>query len=550
MVFFNYSTMQMAAKVVYYGPGLCGKTTNLQWIYDHTSNDSRGEMVSLATETDRTLFFDLLPIDVGSIAGFSTRIQLYTVPGQVFYNTTRKLVLKGVDGVVFVADSQKPMVQANIESFQNLEENLAEMGLSLDTVPVVLQFNKRDLPSICTVEEMNESLNRGNWPYCEASALNGSGVLDTLKMISKATLMALKKRLTKGRPETATPAVKRPAVAAPAPPPRPSMAPPPPRPAPPPVRPAQTGASTGPFAVPGYDPPAPDPRFESQSGIHREPLREALPPLDPLPAYPSRPAPEPMPEPASFENVFSSFELTPDAAPAEPVLAPIQPAPAERQSGQFTPSQLSSSQHDSSQYSSSQYNSSQAASPGSSLTGSGPRPDPFGPPPAFPSAPPAPSYAPAPPAQDFSPAPSYSSPSGMPPAFRDVATAPAPARAETPAPAAALPGAKPRPKSSGLDALAELEKLRKEAFTPKPAAARPAPSAEPRNGKQEISRELRLLMSRNNFNRARRFSLTVQLEDAEHRPVDVARHIHVDLDDVSSLEQLLLRLDIALQSSA
>ncbi len=219
MVFFNYSTMQMAAKVVYYGPGLCGKTTNLQWIYDHTSNDSRGEMVSLATETDRTLFFDLLPIDVGSIAGFSTRIQLYTVPGQVFYNTTRKLVLKGVDGVVFVADSQRPMVQANIESFQNLEENLAEMGLSLDTVPVVLQFNKRDLPSICTVEEMNESLNRGSWPFCEASALNGSGVLDTLKMISKATLMALKKRLTKGRPETTTPAVKRPAVAPPAPPP-------------------------------------------------------------------------------------------------------------------------------------------------------------------------------------------------------------------------------------------------------------------------------------------------------------------------------------------
>jgi len=125
MVFFNYSTMQMAAKVVYYGPGLCGKTTNLQWIFEHTSTDSRGEMVSLATETDRTLFFDLLPIDVGSIAGFSTRIQLYTVPGQVFYNTTRKLVLKGVDGVVFVADSQKPMLQANTESFQNLEENLA-----------------------------------------------------------------------------------------------------------------------------------------------------------------------------------------------------------------------------------------------------------------------------------------------------------------------------------------------------------------------------------------------------------------------------------------
>ncbi len=155
MVFFNYSTMQMAAKVVYYGPGLCGKTTNLHYIYQHTTGESRGEMVSLETETDRTLFFDLLPIDVGSIAGFNTRIQLYTVPGQVFYNTTRKLVLKGVDGVVFVADSQRAMLQTNIESFRNLEENLAEMGLAVDTLPLVLQFNKRDLADICSVDEMN-----------------------------------------------------------------------------------------------------------------------------------------------------------------------------------------------------------------------------------------------------------------------------------------------------------------------------------------------------------------------------------------------------------
>jgi mutual gliding-motility protein MglA len=522
MVFFNYSTMQMAAKVVYYGPGLCGKTTNLQWIYDHTSNDSRGEMVSLATETDRTLFFDLLPIDVGSIAGFSTRIQLYTVPGQVFYNTTRKLVLKGVDGVVFVADSQRPMVQANIESFQNLEENLAEMGLSLDTVPVVLQFNKRDLPSICTVEEMNESLNRGNWPYCEASALNGSGVLDTLKMISKATLMALKKRLTKGRPETTTPAVKRPAVAAPAPPPspsRPSMPPPPPRPAPaaapPPARPAPlTGASTGPFAVPSFDSPSPEPRFESQSGLHREPSREALPPLDssfgasssfdPLPSL------EPLPEPASFENVFSSFELTPDAAPTEPVLAPIQPAPS------FDPP-------------------SRSYEPPARSFESRPAP----PAPAAPA--PAPSFA--------APPPAAPAPAAAPPPAAPRPAAPSSFQSIETAPMAAKPAAPPRPKATGLDALAELEKLRKEAFTPPRAKPAGAPAAAI-NGKQEIARELRLLMSRNNFNRARRFSLTVQLEDAEHRPVDVARHLHVDLDDVSSLEQLLLRLDIALQSSA
>ncbi len=175
MVFFNYSTMQMAAKVVYYGPGLCGKTTNLHYIYQHTTQESRGEMVSLETETDRTLFFDLLPIDVGSIAGFNTRIQLYTVPGQVFYNTTRKLVLKGVDGVVFVADSQRAMLQTNAESFRNLEDNLAEMGLTVDTLPLVLQFNKRDLADICTVEEMNAALNRHNWPWFESSARDGHG---------------------------------------------------------------------------------------------------------------------------------------------------------------------------------------------------------------------------------------------------------------------------------------------------------------------------------------------------------------------------------------
>src|SRR6266581_8554679 len=154
MVFFNYATMQMAAKIVYYGPGLCGKTTNLHHIYSKTSPQSRGEMVSLETETDRTLFFDLLPIDVGVIGGFKTRLQLYTVPGQVFYNTTRKLVLKGVDGIVFVADSQRPMLEANAESFKNLRDNLREIGLEIEDIPLVIQINKRDLPSISTVEEM------------------------------------------------------------------------------------------------------------------------------------------------------------------------------------------------------------------------------------------------------------------------------------------------------------------------------------------------------------------------------------------------------------
>jgi hypothetical protein len=195
MAFFNYSTMQMTAKIVYYGPGLGGKTTNLEFIHKHTTDDSRGEMVSLQTQTDRTLFFDLLPMEVGTIAGFRTRIQLYTVPGQVFYNTTRKLVLKGVDGVVFVADSQRPMLQANRESLFNLDENLGTLGLSTTTMPLVLQYNKRDLDETCDVEELNDLLNDGNWPHFEASALFGDGVFETLQGITRLTLLALKKQL-------------------------------------------------------------------------------------------------------------------------------------------------------------------------------------------------------------------------------------------------------------------------------------------------------------------------------------------------------------------
>ena len=197
MVFFNYATMQMAAKIVYYGPGLCGKTTNLHVIYGRTAPTSRGEMVCLETETDRTLFFDLLPLDVGVIGGFKTRLQLYTVPGQVFYNTTRKLVLKGVDGIVFVADSQRPMRDPNVESLKNLRENLAEIGLTLETVPRVFQYNKRDLPNILSLDELNESLNPdGSVEFHEASATNGTGVFETLKAISKLTLRSLKGRMT------------------------------------------------------------------------------------------------------------------------------------------------------------------------------------------------------------------------------------------------------------------------------------------------------------------------------------------------------------------
>jgi len=226
MVFFNYATMQMAAKIVYYGPGLCGKTTNLHHIYGRTAPDSRGEMVSLETETDRTLFFDLLPLDVGVISGFKTRVQLYTVPGQVFYNTTRKLVLKGVDGIVFVADSQRAMKDANIESFANLKTNLAEIGVSLDEVPLAFQYNKRDLANILSVEELDEALNRDKTHESyEASAILGQGVFETLKAISRLTLRSLKKRMSgEDRPSrpTTPPAPKPPPPREAAPPPVPS----------------------------------------------------------------------------------------------------------------------------------------------------------------------------------------------------------------------------------------------------------------------------------------------------------------------------------------
>lgn len=213
MVFFNYATMQMAAKIVYYGPGLCGKTTNLHHIYAKTSPQSRGEMVSLETETDRTLFFDLLPIDVGVIGGFKTRLQLYTIPGQVFYNTTRKLVLKGVDGLVFVADSQVAMLDANLESFKNLRENLGEIGLSIDEIPLVLQLNKRDLPNIASVDAVVDVIDpEHKFDFVEAVASRGDGVFETLKVISKLTLRTLRRRMTGEEPARAT--MRRPAAEA------------------------------------------------------------------------------------------------------------------------------------------------------------------------------------------------------------------------------------------------------------------------------------------------------------------------------------------------
>ena len=193
MTFINYASREINCKIVYYGPGLCGKTTNLQYIFDSTAPQARGKLISLATETDRTLFFDFMPLELGTVRGFKTRFHLYTVPGQVFYDASRKLILKGVDGVVFVADSQEERMDANIESLENLEDNLKTQGYDLMQVPYVLQLNKRDLPSAVPVEELKAELLKKEEPVFEAVAADGTGVFDTLKAVAKQVLTELRK---------------------------------------------------------------------------------------------------------------------------------------------------------------------------------------------------------------------------------------------------------------------------------------------------------------------------------------------------------------------
>ena len=193
MSFINYMAREINCKIVYYGPGLCGKTTNLQYIYEKTNPNAKGKMISLATETERTLFFDFLPLSLGEIRGFKTRFHLYTVPGQVFYDASRKLILKGVDGVIFVADSQIERLEANQESVDNLKGNLAEQGYSLEKLPYVVQYNKRDLPNVVDVEELRALLNPTGVPDYEAVARTGPGVFETLKAVSKQVLTELKK---------------------------------------------------------------------------------------------------------------------------------------------------------------------------------------------------------------------------------------------------------------------------------------------------------------------------------------------------------------------
>jgi signal recognition particle receptor subunit beta len=194
VVLFNYGTKEITAKVVYYGPGLCGKTTNLQFIYDSLPSNNKSKMLSLATKTDRTLFFDFLPLDLGKIRGMRTKVQLYTVPGQVYYNSTRQLVLKGADGIVFVADSQESALDANLESLQNLEDNLKRQGIRIREIPLVIQYNKRDLPTAMPVADLDRDLNKLGVPRFESVATTGIGVEEALKGITHLVLAHLVKK--------------------------------------------------------------------------------------------------------------------------------------------------------------------------------------------------------------------------------------------------------------------------------------------------------------------------------------------------------------------
>lgn len=299
MVQINFGQREVSCKVVFYGPGMSGKTTNLEIIHKKAPKDAVGEMVSIATETDRTLYFDFLPLDLGQVAGMRTKFQLYTVPGQIYYNATRKLVLQGVDGVIFVADSNPDKMAENLESFQNLKDNFAEMGLTVDDIPVVLQYNKRDLPNALSVADLNAQMNPNNYPTYEACARDGKGVFATLKEISRLVIEKLNKEHAPAanRRRTAnnlTPA--QPAVTVSAAPMASAPAPAPAAPAPAPPRPA----------APAYPrPPA------LAGGVNPTPgLRPAMSaaPAPALPSGPPRPVP---PNPAANRKVPLAPSHTP-----------------------------------------------------------------------------------------------------------------------------------------------------------------------------------------------------------------------------------------------
>ncbi len=297
MASINYAAREINVKIVYYGPGLSGKTTNLQVIHRKVPPEFKSDMVSLATETDRTLFFDFLPLDLGKIKGFSTKFQLYTVPGQVYYNATRKLVLRGVDGIVFVADSGQDKIEENLESFQNLEDNLAEYGYKRESIPIIIQYNKRDLPNALPVQELERYVNKYNLPCGEAVANKGIGVFDSLKLIGKIVIDYLNKKYSRGS-RGSSGASPRPM------PPRPQAAPP--RPAPPPP-PRMQQPSPAQYNQLGQQPKMPPQRPPFQGG---QPLQQQqqyppqmrqqsapaprMAPPQPVAMPPKRPVPQPM----------------------------------------------------------------------------------------------------------------------------------------------------------------------------------------------------------------------------------------------------------------
>jgi len=275
MVSINYATREITCKIVYYGPGLSGKTTNLIYVHKKVPATTKGKMISLATEADRTLYFDFLPINIGQINGFSAKFQLYTVPGQVYYNATRKLVLRGADGLVFVADSQADKMDENIESLTNLQENLVEYGYDIDELPIVIQYNKRDLPGALPVPELEAKLNPKKWPCFEGEAVNGRGVFDTLKMIIKVVLEKAKNTKSgtsaekKAAPETPpeTPVAETPPPAEPSA--EPPVAPAAEAPAPSVGEPAATPPEQPPAEAPGPD-LVRQPAYDAETGQSSE----------------------------------------------------------------------------------------------------------------------------------------------------------------------------------------------------------------------------------------------------------------------------------------
>ncbi|MEM8933352.1 MAG: hypothetical protein AAGE94_19335, partial [Acidobacteriota bacterium] len=430
---------------------------------------------------------------------------------QVFYNTTRKLVLKGVDGVVFVADSQRPMVQANIDSFKNLEENLSEMGLSLDTIPLVLQYNKRDLPNICTVEELNQALNTNGWPAVESSALTGMGVFETLKTISKMTLLALKRRLAKGGRDSGRGTGSRAAA-------RPGGA---------------SGVRTGPMSSRSSTGSGPRPATTASGP---RPAQNAT--VKPAPADTPKPEPPKVeaapPEPAKLAEPATPEPVKPPEPGAPQPAKPPEPGAPQPEAAKPEP-----------------------AAP--AITTPAPEPDPVEPPvTAEPKPSPAPAAKVETRAEPARPEPAKSEPAAE---ASPSPAKPAPAKpSSTDALLGDISAAVTEPKRTktgkkakssrggGIDALAELEKLRQQALHPKRASAKASPAEA--NGRDEIKRDVQVTLSRDDFSRARRFTLTLQVEDADRRIVDSARHLHVDLDDPGQLERLMLRLNIALNADS